>query len=118
VDDNVDAADSLALLLDLAGHRTATAHTGPAAVEAARAFTPEAVFLDVGLPGMNGYEVASALRTEPSLADVMLVAVTGWGTEADRRRALEAGFDYHLTKPVEAGRVFELLSRVPAVARV
>ena len=110
VDDNVDAAESLALLLGLDGHETAVAHDGPAALELACRFAPEVVFLDLGLPAMNGYEVAKRFRAEPGRAGVLLVALTGWGAEEDRRRSKEAGFDHHLTKPAESERIRELLA--------
>ena len=100
VDDNVDAAETLALLLQLEGHAVHVEHDGRHAIAAARAQRPDLVFLDIGLPGMNGYEVAAALRGLPELADTVLVAVTGWGSERDQQRTREAGFDGHLTKPV------------------
>jgi signal transduction histidine kinase len=114
VDDNEDAADSLALLLEMTGHRTAVAHTGPQAVEVAKAFRPEVIFLDIGLPGMNGYEVASALRRDECCSGAVFVALTGWGTEDDRRRSREAGFDHHLTKPVEHAHLEGLLDTIAA----
>jgi len=98
VDDNVDSAETMAEILKLWGHEVQTAHDGVAALEAARAHRPDAVLLDVGLPVMDGYEIARRLRQE-GLA-TLLVAVTGFGTAEDRRRAEEAGFDTHLTKPV------------------
>jgi CheY-like chemotaxis protein len=98
VDDNVDSAETMAEILKLWGHEVQTAHDGVAALEAARAHRPDAVLLDVGLPVMDGYEIARRLRQE-GLA-ILLVAVTGFGTAEDRRRAEEAGFDTHLTKPV------------------
>jgi PAS domain S-box-containing protein len=110
VDDNVDAAESLAMLLQLAGHTTEAVHSGPAALEAVRAFKPEVVFLDIGLPGMNGYEVAQKLREEPDTSGTVLVALTGWGTEDDRQKAKDHGFDHHLTKPAEAAHVAALLA--------
>jgi len=109
VDDNVDGAKTLALLLKLAGHTTAIAYSGPAALERARIFQPEIVFLDIGLPGMNGYDVARHLRTERGGETLTLVALTGWGTDDDRKRAHDAGFDHHLTKPVDVARVHALL---------
>jgi signal transduction histidine kinase len=112
VDDNQDAAESLAMLLGLHGHQTTVAHTGPAAIEAAKSFRPEVVFLDIGLPGMNGYEVARALRADASHADSVFVALTGWGTDDDRRRSREAGFDHHLTKPVEIAQLEGLLTAI------
>jgi PAS domain S-box-containing protein len=101
VDDNVDGADLLAMMLDLAGYETRTAYDGPAALSAARAFAPEVVFLDIGMPGMDGHEVAKRMREDTALAGAKLVALTGWGSQEDKRRSQEAGFDFHLTKPVE-----------------
>ncbi|MGK3984502.1 GAF domain-containing protein [Sorangium sp. So ce136] len=112
VDDNVDGAESLALLLRMSGHRTRAVHTGPEALTAARELGADIVFLDIGLPGMDGYEVARRLRADPGFAGLVLVALTGWGTEDDRRRAREAGFDHHLTKPVDAAEVRRLVARV------
>src|SRR5262249_5720883 len=99
VDDNIDCAKSLAELLRLAGHDVRLAHDGSAALELAQAFRPEAIVLDIGLPGMDGYEVARQLRARDSKG-VVLVALTGYGRDEDRRRSLEAGFDHHLVKPV------------------
>ena len=114
VDDNVDGAESLAKMLQICGHETRTAHSGPEALDAARPFNPEVVFLDIGLPGMNGYEVAKRLRGEPSLSGAVLVALTGWGSDDDKRRSREAGFDFHLTKPVELTAIERILARVVA----
>ena len=114
VDDNVDGAESLAELLQFSGHETEVAHTGPAALTAARAFEPDVVFLDIGLPGMTGYEVAQQLRAEKGHEGIVLVALTGWGTEEDRRQAREAGFDHHLTKPVDLAEVQRIVERVAA----
>jgi PAS domain S-box-containing protein len=113
VDDNADAVASLALLLRLAGHEVRTAGDGPAALELAPRFRPEAVLLDIGLPGMDGYEVARRLRALPELKDVLLMALTGYGQEEDRRRAREAGFDHYLTKPVEPAALQRLLGGAP-----
>jgi PAS domain S-box-containing protein len=112
VDDNVDGAESLAKVLQICGHETRTAHTGPEALDAARPFNPEVVFLDIGLPGMNGYEVAKRMRGEPSLSGAVLVALTGWGSEDNKRQSREAGFDFHLTKPVEVTAIESILARV------
>jgi CheY-like chemotaxis protein len=101
-DDNVDGAESLALMLGLLGHEVRTVHNGPAALSTVRDWRPDAVLLDIGLPGMSGYEVARHMRKDPGLEGILLVAVTGWGTEDDQRRSAAAGFDQHLTKPVEA----------------
>ncbi len=110
VDDNRDAADSLALVLQLAGHETRTAGDGLQALAAAREFRPHAVFLDIGLPGkMDGYEVARRLREEPGLEGVLLIAVTGYGTPEDVARARQARFDRHITKPAETDLVRRLL---------
>ncbi len=108
VDDNVDGAETLALLLEMSGHQARVVHDGPQALAAVREDPPEVVFLDIGLPGMSGYEVARALRESGCKA--LLVALTGWGSAADKREALDAGFDFHLTKPVEPGVVVSLLA--------
>jgi CheY-like chemotaxis protein len=122
VDDNVDAAESLAVLLRLEGHEVRVACDGPAALAAAQADPPEMVVLDLGMPGMDGFEVARRLRALPGSDGVLLVALTGWAQEDDRRRCYEAGFDGHLPKPVEwdALRQFlahpKLLRHRPAVS--
>jgi PAS domain S-box-containing protein len=118
VDDNRDAAESLAVLLRHAGHEVRTAWDGPAALDLAPGFRPEVVLLDIGLPGMDGYEVARRLRGRPELEHVVLVAVTGYGQDEDRRRSGAAGFAYHLTKPVEPAALQRLLacSRDPSPA--
>lgn len=110
VDDNPDSAESLAELLALSGHETHVAHDGAAAVEAARALRPEVVVLDIGLPKMNGYEAAREIRRQPHGSEVMLVALTGWGQDEDRRKSRDAGFDHHLVKPIDY-RVFARLLR-------
>jgi CheY-like chemotaxis protein len=115
VDDNVDGAESLARVLRVCGHETLTAHTGPEALDAARPFDPEVVLLDIGLPGMNGYEVARQLRGDVSMRGVVLVALTGWGDEENKRQSREAGFDFHLTKPVEITAIERILARVDPV---
>jgi len=101
VDDNVDTAESLGLLLELGGQEVRTAHDGNRAVEVAEAFQPHVALLDIGLPGMSGYEVARRLREQPAMRRAFLVALSGYGQEEDRQRALEAGFDHHLIKPVD-----------------
>jgi PAS domain S-box-containing protein len=115
VDDNRDVADSLALMLRLMGHDTHTAHDGLEAAQAAAVLQPEVVLLDIGLPKMNGYEVARHLRAQPWGRGMRIIALTGWGQEEDKRRALEAGCDLHLTKPVEPGALEQLL-RTPGKA--
>jgi PAS domain S-box-containing protein len=105
VDDNQDAADSLALLLELEGHEVAAVYTAQAALQRAQSFIPSIVLLDIGLPEMDGYEVARRMRAMPELAGVRLIAVTGYGQAEDRKRTREAGFDDHLTKPVDLSSV-------------
>ncbi|QJX01190.1 hybrid sensor histidine kinase/response regulator [Frigoriglobus tundricola] len=113
VDDNVDAAESLATLLGLGGHEVRVAHGGTDALAVATDYRPEMVFLDIGMPGMDGYEVARRLRTLPGLGRAVLVALTGWGSPDDRRRTTEAGFDHHLVKPVEPAVLAALLAGSP-----
>jgi two-component system CheB/CheR fusion protein len=109
VDDNVDAAESLALLLQHDGHEVQVAHDGHAALDVARGFQPDVVLLDIGLPGLNGYDVARRLRVDPAVPALTLVALTGFGQDEDRRRTSAAGFDHHLTKPVEYDALAELI---------
>jgi len=113
VDDNRDSAESLALYLELLGHTVRMAHDGIEAVSAAAALRPDAVLLDIGLPGQNGYEVARCLRGTAWGRDLLLVAITGWGQEEDKRRARESGFDIHLTKPVDPRALVDLLQSAP-----
>jgi len=110
-DDNRDAADSLQRVLALFGHEVRVAYDGAGALEIGQTFRPRVAVLDIGMPGTDGYEVARAFRRKLG-AEVKLVALTGWGQDADRRRALEAGFDHHLTKPVDPGALNDLLLRV------
>ena len=112
VDDNVDAALTLSMILEALGHVTRVAHDGYGALEAARAFRPCVAFLDIGMPGMSGYDTARAIRAMEELDGIVLVALTGWGAESDRQRSSEAGFDHHLTKPVQLAVVEELLARL------
>ncbi|HEX9052839.1 MAG TPA: chemotaxis protein CheB [Anaeromyxobacter sp.] len=111
VEDNLDAAESLRLALELDGHEVFLAHDGPRGIERARELLPEVVLCDIGLPGMDGYAVAKALRGEPSLRDTLLVALTGYALPEDLRRAAEAGFDAHLTKPATVAGVEEVMAR-------
>ena len=108
VDDNVDAARTLAELLTLDGHEAHVAHDGPSAVESARRLRPDVAILDIGLPGFSGFEVARRLREEPSLAGLFLVALSGWVQPADLVRSREAGFDHHLAKPVRVATLERL----------
>jgi PAS domain S-box-containing protein len=112
VDDSVDTAQTLATLLKMSGHDIRTAHTGPTALEVAIDFRPNVVLLDIGLPGLNGYEVAKRLRQQPVLHGIVLVAMTGYGQETDRQRSQEARFDHHLVKPADFGKVQEILATV------
>ena len=100
VDDNRDAAESMSMLLEMWGHEVAFAYDGPSALETAEQWQPEAVFLDIGLPGMDGYEVAERLRELPQAKDAVLIAITGYGQDDDRQRSRRAGIDHHLVKPV------------------
>jgi PAS domain S-box-containing protein len=109
VDDNADAADTLAMALELMGNEVRTAHTAAEGLRTAGEYRPEMVLLDIGLPDMNGYEVARRIRLEAWGADVLLVAATGWGQDSDRARARDSGFDHHLVKPIEFDRLHELL---------
>jgi two-component system CheB/CheR fusion protein len=109
VDDSRDAADTCAMLLELSGHHVQTAYTGQRAFELAESFRPHVLLLDIGLPDLDGYQLAKKIRATPWGRGTMLVAVTGWGQEADRRRAFEAGFDQHLTKPIAAETVESLM---------
>jgi PAS domain S-box-containing protein len=112
VDDNVDAADSLAMLLELSGHQVTTAYGWESAIKAAANNRPRVILLDIGLPGMDGYEVARRLRQNPDLSGTTLVALTGYGQEEDRRKSRIAGFDHHLIKPVELGELTRLLAEL------
>jgi CheY-like chemotaxis protein len=110
VDDNRDAAETLAMVLTMSGHEAFLAHDGHMAVEMVKRHDPAVVFLDIGMPGMNGFETASLLLALPGAQTRLLVALTGWGSEADQARSLEAGFDLHLTKPVDIDEVQRVLS--------
>ncbi len=112
VDDNVDAAEILAALLEFGGHDVAVAHDAASALSSTAANPPEVVFLDIGLPDMSGYEVAPMLRNLPDMAGATLIALTGWGSESDKARSVVAGFDQHLTKPVEFTAVEALLDEM------
>ncbi|HZE90729.1 MAG TPA: response regulator [Rhizobacter sp.] len=105
IEDHVDAAESLAMLLQLIGHEVEVAFDGAGGLAKARSLRPEVVLCDIGLPGMDGYAVARALRAAPETSSAFLIALTGYGQEDDRRRALEAGFDAHLTKPASIQQI-------------
>jgi CheY-like chemotaxis protein len=110
VDDNVDAAQSLSLLLQFGGHTLFVAHDGHEAIKIARGYKPHIAFLDIGMPGMDGYETASAIRKIEGLEGMILVALTGWGAEEDKNRSREAGFNNHLVKPAQFEAIESLLS--------
>ncbi|MEX2170354.1 MAG: ATP-binding protein [Pirellulales bacterium] len=110
VDDNFDGARILGMLMKESGHDVRTAHDGPTAIEVALDFRPDVVLLDIGLPGLNGYEVATRLRQQPTLNGVVLIAVTGYGQDSDRQRSQEAGFDHHLVKPADYEKLQQILA--------
>jgi CheY-like chemotaxis protein len=110
VDDNVDTAVGVSKLLKLLGHDVRIAHDGHTAVEVARSHNPEVVLLDIGLPGMDGYEVVKRLRAEECCKRALIIAVSGYGQEEDIRRSRGAGFDHHLIKPVDFDALMSLLS--------
>lgn len=110
VDDNIDAAETLSMFLDLIGQRTAVANSGADSLRIAADFAPEIVFLDLGMPGMSGFEVARALRSIPALERAYIVALTGWGDQQTRDKTKEAGFDLHLTKPADFNTINLILN--------
>jgi CheY-like chemotaxis protein len=110
VDDNVDAAVSLAMMLDLMGCEARAAHDGVEALGLAAKFRPDLILLDIGMPRLNGYDTARRVRAEAWGRGVVLVALTGWGQEEDRRKSQEAGFDAHMTKPIEPAALEKLLA--------
>jgi CheY-like chemotaxis protein/two-component sensor histidine kinase len=112
VDDNIPSADSLSLIIKLWGHECRVAHSGPDALAEAIVFRPDIVLLDIGLPGMDGYQVAREFRARPALADGVLIAMTGYGRDEDRRRTRAAGFDEHLVKPLDLDDLERLLAQV------
>jgi CheY-like chemotaxis protein len=111
VDDNADSAESLSLLLELMGHTVRTAHDGEEALTEAEAFRPELVLMDIGMPRMDGYEAARRLRQATWADGLVIVALTGWGQDEDKRRSEEAGFDRHLIKPVDPTALEALLGQ-------
>ena len=110
VDDNEDSAESLSVLLRLQGHVVESAHDGRHALEAAERFRPDVILLDIGMPGMNGYDVCREIRKQPWGARMLLLAQTGWGQDQDRQRTKDAGFNGHLTKPIDFDRLEEILT--------
>jgi PAS domain S-box-containing protein len=116
VDDNRDSATSLSMLLKIVGHNTQTAYDGAAAIEVAEAFRPDVVLLDIGLPKLNGYEVARSIREQLWGARVLLIALTGWGQDKDREDSNSAGFNGHLVKPVDSAELLSLIAQIPPAA--
>ena len=116
VDDNVDAAESLAELLEIEGHEVRVTHDGESALQLAANFAPEVVFLDIGMPGKDGYQVAREMRVQPATQHSVLVALTGWGAQEDRARSRNAGFDHHLTKPASLDSVDALLAQIASAS--
>lgn len=116
VDDNVDAAESLALLLEMSGHITRSVHDGTTGLTAAEEFRPDVILLDIGLPDINGYEVAHLLRQKPWGNNILLIAATGWGQDKDKALAKAAGFDKHLTKPIDYQKLNRLLEKTTSQA--
>ena len=112
-DDNNDALESLATLLQLSGHEVYTAANGAVALESAEQHRPEVALLDIGMPKLDGYEVARRIRAQPWGQRITLVALTGWGQDSDRSRSQEAGFDSHLVKPLDLDKLTELLAALP-----
>jgi CheY-like chemotaxis protein len=112
VDDNADAASALALLLETLGNRVQVAHNGSAALAQLEGYRPNVMFLDLGMPDMSGYEVAQKIGENPAYDNVTLIALTGWGQDEDCRRSKEAGFRYHLVKPIRLSTVKEILSKI------
>jgi CheY-like chemotaxis protein len=111
IEDNADSAELMQITLELAGNDVAVAHSGAAGVEQARAWRPTAVICDIGLPGvLDGYAVARMLRSDPELRSVLLIAFSGYGQEEDKRRASDAGFDVHLTKPIAPEALVRVIS--------
>jgi CheY-like chemotaxis protein len=115
VDDNRDSADSLAMLLRIAGNQTFMAHDGLEAIEAVEQYRPDVILLDIGLPKLNGHEVCRHVREKSWGRDIVVIALTGWGQDEDRRKSEEAGFNGHLVKPVNYDELLELLSSLTNV---
>lgn len=113
-DDNRDSASSLAVLLELMGYEVRAVHDGLAAVDAATSFRPGVMLLDLGMPRLDGYEVCRTVRGQPWGRDVVIIALTGWSQDEDRRRTQDAGFDHHLVKPVQPAALGKLLEGLEA----
>jgi CheY-like chemotaxis protein len=115
VEDNADVAESFVALIEAIGHEARRVEDGIAALALVEDYTPDVAFLDLGLPGLDGYELARRLREQPSLQGLVIVAISGYGREQDKQRAFESGFDHHLTKPVDFTVIEKLLGRVAGV---
>ena len=111
VEDNEDSALSLQMLLGALGHVAHVTHDGEQAIVAAAALNPDVILMDIGLPKMNGYEAARRIREESPSREMLIVALTGWGQDADRKRSVEAGIDHHLVKPLDLGELTRILER-------
>jgi CheY-like chemotaxis protein len=109
-DDNADAAESLGLLLEMAGHEVELVYSGADAVRAASAAAPDAALLDIGMPGVSGYEAARQIREQAGCRETVLIALTGWGQAEDRRRSADAGFQHHLVKPIDPAELNRILA--------
>jgi PAS domain S-box-containing protein len=112
IDDIADVADVMKMLLDLEGYETRVAYSGVAALQAAKEFSPDVIFCDIGLPEMDGHEIARRMRADPAIASAVLIALTGWGAEGELRKTRESGFDFHMVKPVDSDAVLKLLSQI------
>jgi CheY-like chemotaxis protein len=110
VDDNEAYLEALSLVIDTLGHEVRTADDGQSALQVGAEFRPDVVLMDLGMPGLNGYEAAPLIRREPWGGDVLLVAISGWGQQKDRERSREAGFDHHIVKPARAAELRRLLA--------
>ena len=113
VDDSKDGADSLSVVLQMMGAEARAVYDGASALAVMKTFAPTTVLLDIGMPEMDGHEVARRIRADPELAEVRLIALTGWGAESDRRRTQDSGFDEHWVKPVEPDKLMALVRGAP-----
>jgi PAS domain S-box-containing protein len=113
VDDNFDSAESMTLLLEMAGNECRMAHSGTEAIESTEAFSPDVLLLDIGLPGIDGYEVCRTIREKPWGKDIWIIAMTGWGQAEDRKRSSEAGFNAHLVKPIDIAKLYDQIESAP-----
>ena len=115
VEDNKLQAQSLAMLLEMMGYQVRTASDAASALRMMAEFIPQVALIDIGLPGLNGYELARQVRSMPQLRDITLIAQTGWGTDDDRQQAREAGFQHHLTKPIDHQRLEKILAQATSL---